>query len=74
MSKRELHNVTDMLDNFLERGDPSDYGEGDVWDEVIYTDKRTWFRYDKIWCSEGKPSEEEEKRFIKAIQTQERYK
>lgn len=58
MSKRELHNVVDMSNNFLARGDPNDYGP-DIWDEVKYTNKRVWYVTNSILCSEGKPSKEE---------------
>lgn len=57
-TKRNLHNITDMSNNFLERGCPNDYGP-DIWDEVIQTKGRVWYVANSILCSEGVPSKEE---------------
>lgn len=58
MTKRQVCSITDMTNNFLERGCPNDYGP-DIWDQVIQTKGRVWFVTNSILCSEGKPSKEE---------------
>ena len=63
---KKLMTLTEMSNNFIAGREP-EVSAGDMWDEVIETPERKWYRYGKIWASIGIPTEEEEQRF-KAIE------